>query len=267
MPARGDCPRSEASHSGDATSRDMSIVGGYIYRQTGTTRPEETMTSLITSEAGLSFRLGEALATDFEAGLAETVRAYDMSAAEYSSRFADSSLSDYLDRFVAELPASSSPISVLDAGCGHGRDCVALEAKGVLPVGLDLSSGLLEQASRTTNAPLLKGDMRNLPLASSTFAGIWACASLVHLDSVGLAAALAEFARLLRPDGVLFVSTREGLGAEWRNDRAGLRRRFYLYQEQQLEAVMEAQGFAMLSINTEPGLVHGRWINALARLV
>ena len=53
--------------------------------------------------------------------------------------------------------------AVLDLGCGDGRHLAQLARAGLPAVGLDLSGALL-QAARGCGAPLVRGDMRHLPL-------------------------------------------------------------------------------------------------------
>jgi SAM-dependent methyltransferase len=53
---------------------------------------------------------------------------------------------------------------VLDVACGEGRHARALAAAGASVVGLDLSAGLLERARHETRAPLVRADMRALPV-------------------------------------------------------------------------------------------------------
>jgi len=53
---------------------------------------------------------------------------------------------------------------VLDVGCGAGRHAQALAAAGARAVGLDLSAGLLRRARQVTRGPLVRADMRRLPI-------------------------------------------------------------------------------------------------------
>jgi SAM-dependent methyltransferase len=53
---------------------------------------------------------------------------------------------------------------VLDVGCGAGRHARALEAAGARCIGLDLSASLLQRARQVTRAPLVRADMRALPI-------------------------------------------------------------------------------------------------------
>jgi SAM-dependent methyltransferase len=58
---------------------------------------------------------------------------------------------------------------VLDLACGAGRHAAALARCGARVVGLDLSLPLLLRSRRRTAAPLIRGDMRRLPLRDSAF--------------------------------------------------------------------------------------------------
>ncbi len=59
-------------------------------------------------------------------------------------------------------------LRVLDVACGAGRHARALEDWGAKPVGLDLSWALLTRARTVTRAPLVRADMRWLPIRSGT---------------------------------------------------------------------------------------------------
>jgi SAM-dependent methyltransferase len=53
---------------------------------------------------------------------------------------------------------------VLDVGCGAGRHARAFRARGARCIGLDLSATLLRVAQGVTDAPLVRADMRRLPI-------------------------------------------------------------------------------------------------------
>lgn len=53
---------------------------------------------------------------------------------------------------------------VLDVACGAGRHARAFEAAGARCTGLDLSATLLQVARGLTRAPLVRADMRQLPI-------------------------------------------------------------------------------------------------------
>jgi SAM-dependent methyltransferase len=71
------------------------------------------------------------------------------------------------DRLVA-LVADSVPLApdwrVLDVACGAGRHARAFERRGLRTVGLDLSMHLLIRAREVARVPLVRADMRQLPI-------------------------------------------------------------------------------------------------------
>jgi SAM-dependent methyltransferase len=55
-------------------------------------------------------------------------------------------------------------LRALDVGCGAGRHMAALERAGARAIGLDLSAGLLRRARLASRSPLVRADMRALPI-------------------------------------------------------------------------------------------------------
>jgi SAM-dependent methyltransferase len=196
--------------------------------------------------------------------LAETIASYDATARRYALQFGDVDMGPYLERFVEMLPRGRA--TVLDAGCGSGRDCKWLETRAIDVLGVDLSWGLLKEASRTCRCLLVQGDLRDLPLARGSVDGVWSCASLVHLSLAGVSEALAQFRAVLRPGGVLFVSTRHGKGGEWRSDGDGGRRYFHFHGPEELSQELVRNGFTIESLAVESGVVTGQWLNAYAKV-
>jgi demethylmenaquinone methyltransferase/2-methoxy-6-polyprenyl-1,4-benzoquinol methylase len=86
---------------------------------------------------------------------------------------------------------------VVDLACGTGDLCRELDAAGLVPVGVDLSFGML--AAARTDAPLVQGDALRLPARDGTFDGATCGFALRNL--VELAPFFAELARVLRPGG------------------------------------------------------------------
>ena len=96
--------------------------------------------------------------------------------------------------------------SVLDAGCGTGRNLGRIASAGARPVGVDFSLGMLRVArARLPQVPLLQADLQAaLPLADNRFSAVLCALIGEHLDR--LAVAFSELFRVLSPGGRMVFS-------------------------------------------------------------
>ncbi|WP_328621788.1 class I SAM-dependent methyltransferase [Streptomyces sp. NBC_00354] len=107
------------------------------------------------------------------------------------------------------------PHRVLDNACGIGTQALGLAASGHRVTGTDLSPPSAARASREAAArglalPTAAADMRALPFRDGSFDAV-VCAdnALPHLlTAEDVCTALAETLRVLRPGGLLLLSTR-----------------------------------------------------------
>lgn len=106
----------------------------------------------------------------------------------------------------ALVARSSVPLAgrrVLDAGAGTGVATAALRAAGAVPVAVDRSPDMLA-AVPAPAPPRAVADVRRLPLRAGAVDAAVAAFVLNHLADPGLA--LAEFARVVRPGGVVLAT-------------------------------------------------------------
>lgn len=98
---------------------------------------------------------------------------------------------------------------VLDAGCGSGLYCELLLGRGARVTGVDESAAMLEHARRRLagrDVELRVADLRDpLPFADGSFDGVLSALTLHYLEDWSVP--LAEFRRVLAPDGWLLFST------------------------------------------------------------
>ena len=113
---------------------------------------------------------------------------------------------DLLDDLAAELPSDPR---VLDVGCGDGARTLANLPAG--SVGLDFSRAGLELATETVpGARLVQGDMTDLPVADDSVDGITAYHAVFHVPRERHPEVYREFARVLRPGGVVLMTLPSG---------------------------------------------------------
>jgi SAM-dependent methyltransferase len=139
-----------------------------------------------------------------------TRRSYDRVAVSYRERF-EGELDDkpfdrdFLDAMAAAVLGRGW---VIDLGSGPGQVGAYLARRGVPIVSLDLSLQMLRQ-SRTLvpDGSPLQADICDLPLLAGSVAGIVAFYSLVHIPPANMDHRLAELRRVLKPGGLLGITT------------------------------------------------------------
>lgn len=113
------------------------------------------------------------------------------------------------------------PFTILDFGCGPGRDLRAMTDLGHVVVGLEGSEKFAEMA-RDQGYQVWKQNFLELELPDNKFDGVFANASLFHVPSTELPRVLQELKATLKPGGVLFSSNPRGNNEEgWSNGRYG----------------------------------------------
>ena len=108
----------------------------------------------------------------------KTIDYYDSHAEEFFSGTIDADMSECRARFLAYLPRGKK---ILDAGCGSGRDILAFLEAGYEVEAFDASAELCRIASQKTGVAVRKQRFEDLP-GEEAYDGIWACASLLHVD-------------------------------------------------------------------------------------
>ena len=112
----------------------------------------------------------------------------------------------------AQLAGTPDGGDVLDVPCGFGRHSIPLARAGYRVTGADRSQALLGDARRRVQGERwpkwVHADYRDLPMPDASFdLVVNLFSSLGYLGDEEDARALAEFRRVLRPDGRLVIET------------------------------------------------------------
>jgi SAM-dependent methyltransferase len=115
------------------------------------------------------------------------------------------------------------PFTLLDFGCGPGRDLKVFTELGHVAIGLDGAARFAEMARIHSGCEVWRQDFLALDLPQGHFDGIFANASLFHVPSRELPRVLRQLHDALKPEGVLFSSIPHGANQEgWSDGRYGV---------------------------------------------
>lgn len=159
--------------------------------------------------------------------LKKTIATYNEIAHHYQQKTKNLELIEEIKKFKKFLPKNAK---VLDAGCGWGRDAKIL-SKNFRVTGIDLSEKLLDLArAYASKATFILADISQTDFPDDTFHGIWANDILIHLERKDILRTLKELRRVLKKNGVLYLSVKEGEGEGFQEEEmSNYMPRFYTW--------------------------------------
>ena len=116
-----------------------------------------------------------------------------------------------------------APFTILDLGCGPGRDLKVFSQLGHVAIGLEGAKRFAPMARSHSGCEVWEQDLLALDLPPNRFDGVFANAVLFHVPSQELPRVLGDLRASLKPGGVLFSSNPHGRNQEgWNNGRYGV---------------------------------------------
>lgn len=192
-----------------------------------------------------------------------TLAHYERNARQFFAGTIDHDVSQNVAALLGAIEGPA-PFTLLDLGCGPGRDLKTFSALGHRAIGLDGALEFVVMAREHSGCEVWHQDFLHLALPANTFDGIFANASLFHVPSAALPGVLAALHGALKPGGVLFSSNPRGHNEEgWNGPRYGS---YYDYPT--WERFLVAAGFVPIShYYRPPGLPREQqpWLASLWR--
>lgn len=175
-----------------------------------------------------------------------TLAAYDTGAAGFAKDWHDQPPPADLHALVRRFFRPGGRTA--DIGCGSGREVAFLRASGFDATGYDASDALLNEArQRYPDLPFERALLPELAgLSNHSFDNVLCETVIMHLPREQIAPAVRRLMKLLKPDGILYLSWRVTEGADLR-DPAGR-----LYTAFDSALVRDALGGAALLLDDEP---------------
>lgn len=167
------------------------------------------------------------------------------------------------DKFLNLLPPTAS---ILDFGCGSGRDTKCFLDAGMQVDATDGSEELCRLASEYTGIPVRQMLFEDLD-AKVQYDGIWACSSILHLPKDVLKDVLMKMIVALKEHGIIYTSFKYGTFEGERNGRF-----FTDFTEETFrEFVSDVDKIKIeeswITGDVRPGRGDERWLNLILRKI
>ena len=173
----------------------------------------------------------------------------------------DMDVTDLMHQFLKELEEGDT---ILDLGCGSGRDSLIMYDMGYDVTPLDASEEMCKLAEIHTGLDVLQMTYEDMEF-EDVFDGIWACNSLIHVPKNEMPEILCRICDALCSRGVLYLSVEKGDFEGFRGERY-----FCDYTMESLTAMVERTGLFEIIKTWETEDVRAShpdtmWVNMLAR--
>jgi len=159
---------------------------------------------------------------DLRAIVELTLEHYSRRAEDFREGTRDHDVSQNIEALLRHI-RGEPPFTILDFGCGPGRDLRAFSDLGHVAIGLEGAERFVAMARAGSGCDVWQQDFLAMDLPAGRFDGIFANAALFHVPSRELPRVLRELHAALKPGGVLFSSNPHGNNEEgWNRGRYGV---------------------------------------------
>lgn len=145
----------------------------------------------------------------------DSIDYYNRCAVAYYENTVELNMETMLEQFIELLPESPT---VLDMGCGSGRDSLYFIEKGFDVTAIDGAKELCNLAEIHIGQDVLCMNFAEMNF-DEVFDGVWANASLLHESDEEIDGILDRVIKSIKPDGILYMSFRYGTFTGIRDDR------------------------------------------------
>ena len=195
--------------------------------------------------------------------MTKTLDYYNENARSFSDQTQNVNFAKTQERFLKLMPPQGS---ILDFGCGSGRDTKYFLEKGYRVDAIDGSEELCRIASDYTGIQVRNMLFQDLD-AVEQYDGIWACSSILHLKKEELRAVLLKMMTALKSTGYIYTSFKYGTFEGYRKQRY-----FTDFTEKTISDLL--QSFPQLEIrqlwisrDVRPDREEEKWLNILLQKI
>ena len=190
-----------------------------------------------------------------------TINYYNQNAENFIANTQNADMHPTQERFLRLLDANTS---ILDFGCGSGRDTKYFLEKGYQVTSTDGSAELCRLASEFTGIKVKEMLFDELD-AMNQYDGIWACSSILHLPKKELLPVIWKMCEALKDNGIIYTSFKYG---DFEGERNG--RYFTDFTEKTFREFIEKIPKLMIeehwiTSDVRPGRGEEKWLNLILR--
>lgn len=187
---------------------------------------------------------------------------YESNEERYAAETLSADMSEQYQRF---LPLLKDGVKLLDVGSGSGRDACYFQKQGYQVTALEPSKNLCREIRKVFSGEIMCSDIQNYQPAER-YDGIWACASLIHLQEEEILCFFKKIDMYLNDNGIVYASGKSGISTGKVEDG-----RFFLeFTEQLVEKILTVNKQLQLEQLWYTEDVSGRrgfrWLNVVLRL-
>ena len=190
-----------------------------------------------------------------------TINYYNLNAKKFIENTQNADMHLTQEKFLQLLPGSAS---ILDFGCGSGRDTKYFLEKGYQVVATDGSAELCRLASSFTGIKVKEMLFQELD-EIGVYDGIWACSSILHLPKQELLPVIRKMCIALKDNGVIYTSFKY---SNFEGERNG--RYFTDFTEDTFREFIKVIPELMIedqwiTLDVRPGRGEEKWLNLILR--
>lgn len=188
---------------------------------------------------------------------------YESNAERYA---AETFFTDMSEQYQSFLPLLKKGAKILDVGSGSGRDACYFQKYGYHVTALEPSKNLCREIRKVFSGEIVCSDIQNYR-PTERYDGIWACASLIHLQEEELLRFFEKINLFLKANGIIYVSGKNGILTGKAEDG----RYFLEFTEQLVKKILtvnEQLKLEQLWYTEDVGGREGfRWMNGILKMV
>ena len=193
----------------------------------------------------------------------KTLSFYNTNTSSFVESTQSVQMTEAWSRFTSKLEDSST---ILDFGCGSGRDTKYFLKHGYQVEAIDGSEELCKVATAYTGITVKKQLFTELSEVQK-YEAVWACSSILHASSDELVIIIKKIWIALKNNGVFYTSFKYGTFEGERNGRY-----FTDMTEESLSSLLtKVNGFNIeeqwITSDVRPGREEEKWLNVILRKI